>query len=269
MAAGLDAAVELGPGLDDVGGRPVAERLDAAVVGSSPCSGRDAEHHGRDARRSTRARRRVPDGRGRPARAPRGGPGSVGCSSRNAHRRSSPGEPGGAAVPSSSCASTGPEVARRGRPELRHLSRRERGARVARSRRQSAPGSRSRRATSAMVGRSSGRTASIRSSTGVRAPARLRRHDVAGGDAVQQRHGVLVRPEGRPPLERGVQRGAEGEHVGGRGRLARPWPPPGRGRRGAGHHAGGGERDVAHGVGDPEVGDLRGAVRRRSARWPA
>ena len=46
-----------------------------------------------------------------------------------------------------------------------------------------------------------------------------RRLDLARGHPVQERHRVLVGAEGRPPLEHGVQRRAEGEHVGCRGRL--------------------------------------------------
>ena len=82
------------------------------------------------------------------------------------------------------------------------------------------------------------RTASIRSSTGVRAPDRLRRLDRRPRRPGAGAPWGSRRPERRSPLEAGVQRGPEGEHV--RGRASRP--PPGHlggevGGR-AGHHAG-------------------------------
>ena len=83
-----------------------------------------------------------------------------------------------------------------------------------------------------------------------------RRHDVAGRNPVEQGHRVLPGPEGRLALERGVQRRAQGEHVGRRGRPAAPGDLGREVRRGARDHAGARERDVAEGVSDPEVGDL-------------
>ena len=88
----------------------------------------------------------------------------------------------------------------------------------------------------------------------------LRRVELAGRDLVEQGDRVGVGAERGPALHRGVQRGAEGEDVGGEAGVG----AAGHLRRqvggGAVHQAGRGERRVAERVGDPEVADQRRAV---------
>ncbi len=74
------------------------------------------------------------------------------------------------------------------------------------------------------------------------------------GDLVAR---VLVR---RAALDGGVQGRAEGEHVRRRVRVGTPRGLRREERRCPREEAGAGERDVARGAGDPEVGDLGGAV---------
>ena len=88
----------------------------------------------------------------------------------------------------------------------------------------------------------------------------LRRDDLAGGHGVQERERVVVGAEGRDALDRGVQGGAEGEHVGRGGRVLAPGDLGGEVGRRAGEHPGAGQRQVAGGARDAEVGDLDGAV---------
>ena len=88
----------------------------------------------------------------------------------------------------------------------------------------------------------------------------MRRVHVAGGHLVQQRVGVLVQPERRLPLDRGVQRGAEGEHVRGGRRLLPAGHLGGQEGRRAGDQPGAGELHLVDRAGDAEVGQLDQAV---------
>jgi hypothetical protein len=71
-------------------------------------------------------------------------------------------------------------------------------------------------------------------------------------------HGELVlrRPERRAALDRGVEGGAQGEHVGRRSRLLPAGDLRGQVGRSARHHPGLRDGGVARGSGHPEVGDL-------------
>ena len=86
------------------------------------------------------------------------------------------------------------------------------------------------------------------------------RGDLARGHLVQQGNGVVVESKRWRALERGVERGAQGEHV--RGEAGAVAPGHFRGQVGGspGQHPRGGHRDITNGVGDTEVSDLDGAV---------
>jgi hypothetical protein len=77
-----------------------------------------------------------------------------------------------------------------------------------------------------------------------------------GGDLVQQRVGVVVEAERRRALHRGVQRGAQREHVGRGRRGAALGDLGGQERGGARDEAGAGELHVVDRAGHPEVGEL-------------
>src|SRR5215207_7163586 len=77
---------------------------------------------------------------------------------------------------------------------------------------------------------------------------------------MQQGNRVLVAPEGWRPLEGRVQRGAQGEDIGGKIGSLTPGNLWGEEGGGAMHHATGCQRGVTQGAGNAEVADQRRTV---------
>lgn len=88
----------------------------------------------------------------------------------------------------------------------------------------------------------------------------LRRRDLTGRDTENDDAVVGILAEGWRAFDCGVERGAEGEDIGAACGLLTARDLGRQVRGGAGHNAGSGDRDVADGVRDTEIGDLDGVV---------
>jgi hypothetical protein len=88
----------------------------------------------------------------------------------------------------------------------------------------------------------------------------FRRHDLAGGDPVQQQHRVVAHAGGWRALDRRVQGGAERVHVGGERDLLALGHFGGQVGGGADERARGRPGDVLDHPGHSEISDLHGVV---------
>jgi hypothetical protein len=88
----------------------------------------------------------------------------------------------------------------------------------------------------------------------------LRWGDLTVGDPEEQSQRVVINPEWRHPLHRGIQRRTQREHISGKTSLL----TPGRFRGQIGgcprQDPGRSHRTVTHSTGNPKVSDLRGTV---------
>ena len=222
MARGRGCGLGARAGWTSRTGSPAASaRLGDAVVGRRS-HGASTPSTTAATRRPGRARRRRPGAAGRSRRPPaRGGRPPVGglLVAEGPQRGRRPGLGGrrGGVLPArpgdGRPRSTG-SPARRGRPVDERPARRRAGG-----------------PTSAIVGRSSGRTRACCSSTGVSAPARRGGSTSPGGDPVQQRHRVLVRRRTAGAPRARCRASSRGRTRPRPGSPPPPGPPRGRGRR--------------------------------------